>query len=719
MGTTYLDVEGLTHNGPVVAYAAAINISGVVISGHERLRLLASLHEGAGVTVLTGPLGAPFWSYVSPEIRIRIVPDGTEYTNRAVSATHWSYLASGCSVQQAKELLGRETPPTENHRLYAQYRASQSILGELLALDVSPIVTDDLNVQIVENEDEQFRLLDSLEEVFTSLDWEWVPEENNRPIGISVSTLESNYYLPASSNGLRDKVYQANLSGMRTVWHNARSDLGTQSPVDPINWKPVDDTLLLAYLVQEPELDLETLAKKYNNTDLNKRLRGPLKDYSLALQARYACADSRATYDLFFKLRDKLSSTHQYHVYETLEKPLVPVIASMERYGQPVSPDALNELYTELVEKEEELLQQGFARWNLDISDDTQTKESIKRELGYDIGSVDQRILSKIPDDWMDIILSYRKTRTLRRNFVEKHLARWSERGFPADYRVFPSFNQAGSADELTGRNFKAAPRTGRLSSSGDVNFQNQPRGIRRVFVAPPGQLLVSLDYAALELRIAAAVSNDPTMLSIFNNGDDIHNFMQDAIMRTTGKMVSRTGAKNGNFNVGYGGTADMLVTISAKERAHLSYEDAKAIVDTHHSTYTGYWGWYDRLLTQARVLGYTETLLGRRRYNDDLFSQDSTLKGHAERAALNHIIQGTSADLVKQAMLDTIPVVKAYGAHLAAQVHDSMLYWCPADTAKYFLEAVKDVMQSINLPGIKLVVHGGVGNTWSEAEAA
>jgi DNA polymerase-1 len=159
-------------------------------------------------------------------------------------------------------------------------------------------------------------------------------------------------------------------------------------------------------------------------------------------------------------------------------------------------------------------------------------------------------------------------------------------------------------------------------------------------------------------------------------------------------------------------------MTIAAKEGAHLDYETAKAIVDVDRKTYTGYWQWFERTVAVAKALGYSETLFGRRRYNTELFSHDDTRRGHAERAAANHVVQGTAADIIKLAMQRMVDALRYYSSHLAVQVHDELVFWVPEYNAKAFLIAAKGIMESVEIPHLKLVAEGGIGKTWAEAHA-
>lgn len=738
----FVDLIGLTLQPNKDEYAASLNLDGEFIrTEDDRLRLLAGLRDGAGVNVVTGPLGAPFWSLASIEVRVRVEPDGTDYDFRTQSHEAWSLMALGMTETEAVSLVraygqGRQ-PPTPRHGQYDRWVRADALRQRLSALTASavPIVVQAFAVNIIRDPAEQLRLVEQLDE-FCALDWEWEISSSHSPIGLSVSTGDRNYYLPLWASDFRlGEDHGERLRGLlghrlgsdlRTVFHNARADLGTQHPGDPLSLsgRELDDTLVLAYLAGEPELGLKPLTRKYFPD------RDPMdyprddEDHGLEvlpveLGARYAAAgDTRNTYDLFFKLKQRVEERGQWDVYTRFERPLVPIIASMERYGSPVDMTEVQRLREEHWQAEEEIRQRVQRESGFDLSDDGQTRQYIRSKTGYDPGTLDKRALAKYRDAWMDEIIhpesGYRPLRTRRRNFLDKLIERWNAAGRPSDFRAYPSFNQAGTSVDGDPRSFRAAPRSGRLSSS-RPNFQNQPRSIRSAFVAPPGDSVFwSLDYSGLELHIAAAVSRDPAMLAVLAGGGDLHSDFLGEIIQRTGRDPGRPAAKQGNFEQLYGGGIDKLVQILAVQRIHIAYDMAKIIVETHRERHSVYHAYGAGVIEQARRNGgYAQTLFGRRRYEQDLFSNDPETRSWAERALVNTTIQGTAADIVKQAMVWAVPVLLHFNAHLSIQVHDELCGWLPRDSTEPFLNAMKAVMAAVPLPGLTLKVEGGAGQNW------
>ena len=739
----YVDIEGLTLTGDGEKYATALALRGSRINRDEILRTLTTTPRLNDNTIgykeiFTGPAGKHFFSIFPPTVLVHVVPDGYDYKYRTDNVDEWSYYAAGCNEREVKELLARDGPPSKTHRLRGRYDDSLRWRERLLAVRSSGVVSDrpttvNSSFHIITERQEQLEYLNNINEDIV-LDLEWTIDKREL-ISIQITELahlsdtrSCGAYLPtfaytrvgsdlytynSKSYGLAlSSVFKRSTrDGYKIVLHNAKADINQFYEGDPLDLfgLNIHDTILMAYVAGEHELGLKELTKNLLKRPVMS-LPNKLENQPIEVAAHYGMADVENTRDLYWLLKNKLEDTGQWDVYDKIERPLVPMIASMEKYGSPLDTIELQRLHDEFALEEEQIVESVQLEDGLDISDDKQQHDYLIKHIGYDTGTLDKRVLSRIPGEPVSRLLHYRSVRTLRRNFLAKHLSTAST--IDGDYYAYPTFNQAGRDTDSGWRN---APATGRLSSA-NPNFQNQPRGIRGCFIAPRGFSLVSLDYSALELRVAASVSGDETMLSILNSGGDLHNFMRDRILEETGIEVTRTTAKNANFNLRYGGQADMLMTITAKERAFLDYETAEAIVQVDRNTYTGYWKWYEGVVDSARRTGYSETLWRRRRHNADLQSRDSTRRAHAERAATNMVVQGTAADIVKLAMAKLCYAHRYYGAHLAITVHDELVFWVPEANASKFLQAAKGIMESIQIPNTKLLVEGKAGRAWADA---
>lgn len=778
----FVDGPGLvsvfTSKAQVREYVEAARLNGtVLLTQRERLQTLVRLREGAGVTVYTGPTGAPFWSLASVETKVRVFPDGTDYTARTSDETFWSYLAAGATDSVARGLARRSKPPRATAKDAPAWERGAALrrgLAKAAATAAPALIAAGLHVDIVHERSAQGALLDALDpRELTAMDWEWDPDEGNAPLGIALSTPDRNIYLPVRAGDyapqgadhgafLRERVAAVLDRKSRTVWHSAASDLGAQYPGDPLDLVDgvnarMDDTLVMAYLVGEPDLRLKSLTRTllsrdpvdypgkkcllcrgsgtWNNAeceDCGGTGHHSLANAPLAMVARYAAAgDTRNTLDLYHELRPELESKDQWEVYRRIERPIIPMVASMEKYGSPLDMAAVQAHRDDFFAKEEAIRKQVKRKTGFDLSDDDETKAYIASVLGYNPGTLDQRVLAKHEGAWMDDLLSYRRNRTRRRNFLDNMLRRWEALGSPELHYAYPHFNQAGSAIEGDPRSFTRAPRSGRFSSS-KPNFQNQPRDIRAAFVPPPGVVYWSLDYSGLELHIAASVSRDRAMLSKLRevcpapvDGEcphrpkhgDLHDAFLYRIIELTGVDVGRPTAKAANFEQLYGGGPEKLVQILQKERVFITLDTAKITVQAHEDTFPEYHAYADRVVARARSNGgYAETLFGRRRYEPDLLWGDPERQSWAGRALVNTTIQGTAADVVKIAMRRAVPVLRKYGAHCSIQVHDELTGWVSPEAAPDFLAEMKKVMAGVRIPGLRLKAEGAYGPSWGEA---
>lgn len=745
---TFIDLVGLSTIEPR-RVADALSLEGEYLtSTSERDNLLARLVNGGGVRVITGPLSAVYWSAASVEVIIEVQPDGYLYKPRSDLDMVWSLQVHGIKKTDAVKLAAK--PPTQRHKFHETYRAAEALLKKLKSLHgiSEPMLEVEYVPTIIWPSDAD-ALFSSIVE-FTALDWEWDPD-TGAPQGLAISTAKDNYYIPLVGRGFEATDEQSRLvvdsfgrylmAGKPCVLHGGRADLATIYPSDPIELvgKPIHDTLIMAYLADPTadDLGLKVLARsKLGRHPIDYP--GSLRDIPVEVGARYATADTRNTYDLFVLLSQELVSKSQWQVYLDFEQPLMPMIASMEKTGAPVDMDKLFALYREHIIIEAGLRQAILDNYGFDVKTAEGGRAFVKSFTGYDPGSLDQRVISKHRDGRIDLLLTYRQTRT-RRRYLKAHLKRWALSDQPADFRLFPRFNQAGkdNPDGSVGR----AARTGRLTST-DPNFQQTPPQIRDIFVGEVVDAYLrrgryfSFDFSGLELHIAAGLSGDPIMLGTLTEAcsdlalslacshhpkhRDLHLRFQLQVLELTGKHIDRRPAKTGNFEQLYGGGWEQLIRILAKQRVFIDEDTARAVVNGHKLAFPRFHQWAAEQKEVARTLGYASTYFGRRRYLPELRSLDTETVSHGDRAAVNHPIQGTAADVVKKAMLDLVPVFAYYKAHCSAQVHDEIAGWLttvlPEADELAFVAEVKRVMTSIELPGIRLAVEGGLAATWGEA---
>jgi DNA polymerase-1 len=756
--TKYIDGIGLTRQqGERIDYAKALELEGEYVGTPEgRMALLLIAREGAGFTVFTGPEGAAFWLPVSLEVNVRIVPDGTDMDERMPVGMEWALRVQGLTPTLAKGMAARSKAPTTKHSLYRQYMAADDLASHVrFQPKVEPLIIERFPLTVIEDMHDQVEFLDGLDRL-VAMDGEWeiaeTPMSERDLHGVSVSDADHNWYLPIRAEYyttaprhdiLMKQAVKRAIHRIPTIWHNAKADLQALYPGDPIGayGTQMHDTIVQAYLLGFNELALKPRTREdlgRDPMDYPKGHVGGLATLPVMLGARYAAADTRNTYDLFVGYSEELRNRgRQWDIYDSIERPLVPVTASMEWGGTSFDAAEARVLRDNFVAMEQALVSLWWAKTHCDITTDKGTRAAIKFMTGYDPGSVAAANLAKVEDVWMDSIMAYRKIRHRRRGFLDKHIARFEAKGSPEDYVIHSNFNQAGSSDQHDARSFKRAPRSGRYSSSGEAgNLQNQPGDIRATFTARPGYKFWSLDYSGLELQVMASMSQDAAMLRVLGTTcpakveqedgslkcphdpkcGDLHDAFRADILSRTGVAIERTAAKQGNFSGAYGGGADMLVTILGKVRAHVDYDTAKLIAETRRETFPASYQYSDAVVATARTNGgFSETYYGRRRYDADLWSSDRQMQGHAERALVNHTIQGTAADVLKIAMMQVQPTLHKYGAHISMQVHDELCGWVLEEYADLLIPEVRATMESIRLPGVNLRVEGGAANNWSE----
>jgi DNA polymerase-1 len=278
----------------------------------------------------------------------------------------------------------------------------------------------------------------------------------------------------------------------------------------------------------------------------------------------------------------------------------------------------------------------------------------------------------------------------------------------PETGRIHTSYNQTVTA-------------TGRLSSS-DPNLQNIPirseegRKIRSAFIAAPGHVLLSADYSQIELRILAHYSRDEHLMEAFHTGVDVHQHTASEMFNIPAAAVTpemRRQAKTINFGIIYGMSAFGLA-----QRLRITNKLAKMAIDQYFTRYKGVKAFIQSVIETARRVGYSETLLGRRRAIPELHSRNHTVRQQGERLAINTPIQGTAADLIKKAMIDVDRAIKKSGLKtvMLLQVHDELVFEVPAEESEKARNLIRDEMETVWDLSVPLRVDMGSGRNWAEA---
>ena len=441
---------------------------------------------------------------------------------------------------------------------------------------------------------------------------------------------------------------------------------------------------------------------------------GNFSDVTIEQASLYAGADSEVVIRLTALFSKQLDEAHLWDLFNQFEMPLVKVIQAMESAGLAVDVEYLAGVGKQLSEERRGLESEihALAGEPFLINSPKQLGHILfeklklpvvkKTKTGY---STDEEVLTRLAQQHpiCEKMIAYRELAKLISTYVDSLL----EQADPVSHRVHTSFNQTGTA-------------TGRLSSS-DPNLQNIPirsehgRRIRKAFVASQGNVLLSADYSQIDLRALAHMSEDPLLIKTFEAGGDVHRSTASAVFHAPPDHVTeemRRRAKAINFGIVYGQQAYGL-----SQGLGIPMEEAQAFIKAYFEKYAGVRVWIDRTLEVARQTGWVSTLAGRRRQVKDITSKNGSLRGFAERIAINTPIQGSSADIIKAAMINVYHelVEKALKTRMLVQVHDELLFDVPNDELDVVVELVRRGMESAFPLRVPLVVDLKIGANWND----
>ena len=403
-------------------------------------------------------------------------------------------------------------------------------------------------------------------------------------------------------------------------------------------------------------------------------------------------------------------------VYDTIERPLVPVLSRMERIGALVDAKVLGEqsqvIGKRLIELERDAYELAGEVFNL--SSTQQLGAILYEKLGIPVTkktpkgkpSTAEAVLQELAQDYElpKLLLQYRSLSKLKSTYTDKLPLEIN----PATGRIHTSYHQAVAA-------------TGRLSSS-DPNLQNIPirsaegRQIRQAFVVPKGQVMVAADYSQIELRIMAHLSKDEGLLNAFATGQDVHKATAAEVFGVTVEQVSsdqRRSAKAINFGLIYGMSAFGLA-----KQLGISRAQSQDYIGRYFTRYPGVEEYMDHTKAIAAEQGYVETIYGRRLYLPDIKASNAIARQAAERTAINAPMQGTAADIIKRAMVSVDAWLASSGlnARMTMQVHDELIFEVDASQVNKLVVGIKSAMEGAAELLVPLIVDVGVGDNWDQA---
>ena len=497
-----------------------------------------------------------------------------------------------------------------------------------------------------------------------------------------------------------------------------------------IRLAPIDDTMLLSFVLNAGahQHGMDELAERYfHHTPLAfKDVCGTGKKQitfdrvPLDKATEYAAEDADVTLRLWQLFKPQLHKAHVTTVYETLERPLVQVLADMEAHGVKVDRDHLSRLSSDFAQRmaafEAEAYEQAGREFNM--GSPKQLGEILFDEMGLEGGKKTKTgawqtgadVLEDLAAEGHDLprtILGWRSLSKLRSTYTETLQQQIS----PRTGRVHTNYGMTGA-------------QTGRLSSN-DPNLQNIPirteegRKIREAFIAEPGNVLVSADYSQIELRLLAHIAGIDALKDAFHKGLDIHAMTASEMfgvpIEGMDPMIRRR-AKAINFGIIYGISAFGLA-----RQLSIPRDEAGAYIKTYFKRFPGIKAYMDETKKFAAEHERVETIFGRVLHLKGINSKGPQ-RGFAERQAINAPIQGSAADIIKRAMIQMPDALTeaGLGAKMLLQVHDELIFECPEDEAEALINTVKTTMERAPLPALQLsvplIVDAQAGPSWAEA---
>jgi len=428
----------------------------------------------------------------------------------------------------------------------------------------------------------------------------------------------------------------------------------------------------------------------------------------------YAAEDADITWRLYEKLSPLLQGD-DLQLFQELELPLLEVLAQMETHGMKLDQKHLQNLSRIIAEKIEEYKKKiySIAGEVFNINSPKQLSVILFEKLGLPVikktksgYSTDVTVLEQLSQehDLPDVVLIYRQLGKLKSTYVDA----LQDEIFSKTGRVHTSFNQTVAA-------------TGRLSSS-NPNLQNIPirtemgREIRKAFIAEGNNYLLSADYSQVELRILAHLSGDEALIEAFQMGEDIHTRTACEIFGTTAERLdaeARRMAKAVNFGIVYG-----LSAFGLSRQLKIYPKEAKKFIDQYFALYKKVKVYMEETVAEAKEVGYTRTMMNRKRYMPDLKSQNRQVREAAGRVAINSPVQGSAADLIKLAMINLAQKIneKKLKSRMILQVHDELVFECPQEEEQEMRALVKKEMEEVHPLKVPLVVDMGWGKNWNTA---
>ncbi len=415
--------------------------------------------------------------------------------------------------------------------------------------------------------------------------------------------------------------------------------------------------------------------------------------------------------NLYEEVLNKLKENDLLSLYEDIELPLSNILANMEIEGFPVSKEILEKMSEEYKIKLEEIQNKIYllVGHSFNIASPKQLGEVLFHELNLphnkkESTSIDVLNELKPLHEVIPLIIEYRKYAKIISTYTEG-LMSYIEN----DHKIHTTFNQALTT---TGRLSSSEPNLQNISTKDEVG-----KLVRKAFYYEDNSLLLSLDYSQIELRILASLSNCSALITTFNNDEDIHTRTAMDVFNVSKEEVTpslRRKAKAINFGIIYG-----ISDWGLAEQIESSPKEAKEIINTFYLKYPEIKEFFSKVIEETKVLGYSKTLYGRRRYIPEINSDNHNMREFGKRAAMNASIQGTGADIIKIAMIKVNSFLEKnnYKTKMVLQIHDELIFKVPLEEKDFIVNEIKEIMENCVSLKVKLTCEGNLGQTWYDAK--
>ncbi|WP_297597345.1 DNA polymerase I [uncultured Cetobacterium sp.] len=536
--------------------------------------------------------------------------------------------------------------------------------------------------------------------------------------GVAISVKNKDYYLPLEDTLSKENLKKVLLSKLSFISYGFKNILRKGYEIENME---LDTMLAYHLLTSQTREEIEVMLKNVIDEDIEKysEVFGKSKVSELTNEeyGKFLAKRTRGMLVAYPELLKELENNNLLEVLQKIEMPLIKVLADMENEGIKISPEYFSIYSKELEIRLSELTEKIYdiAGGEFNINSPKQLGEVLflnlnippikKTKTGF---STDSEVLEKLRELGHEIaesILEYRRLSKLKSTYVDPLPKMVDENN-----RLHTTFNQTGTA-------------TGRLSSS-DPNLQNIPvrteegMKIRKGFIAEEGHVLLGIDYSQIELRVLAEISQDESLIEAYAENQDLHSltarklFELDENEEVTREQ--RDAAKTVNFSIIYGKTAFGL-----SQELKITPKEASEYISRYFDQYPSVKHLEKEIIMSAEEHGYVETYFKRKRIIEGINSKNRVIKNQAERMAVNTVIQGTAAEILKKVMINLYEVLKTKNdIHMLLQVHDELIFEVEKEKALEYKDIIEKIMrESIKFSKVKLEVNSSIGENWSETK--